>query len=65
MEGGNGFGLNDNGSSFVWRLFTSRYALKYPDYVKKIILISPHGAEPKPENYEEKLKTAMKSDYKI
>ena len=33
----------------------SRYTLRYPEKVKKLILWSPHGMEPKPEDYEESL----------
>ncbi|CAI2369950.1 unnamed protein product [Moneuplotes crassus] len=39
---------------------TSRYALKYPDKVKKIVFWSPHGCEPKPEDYEQKLKERLR-----
>ena len=38
---------------------TSRYALKYPERVNKIVFWSPHGMEPKPENYEESIKRMM------
>mmetsp|Transcript_18153 Transcript_18153/g.16060 ORF Transcript_18153/g.16060 Transcript_18153/m.16060 type:complete len:147 (+) Transcript_18153:358-798(+) len=39
---------------------TSRYSLRYPDKVKKIIFWSPHGAEDKPNDYEEMLEKRMK-----
>lgn len=39
---------------------SSRYAIKYPDRIKKLILWSPHGMEPKPDNYEERLKERMR-----
>lgn len=32
---------------------SSRYALKFPENVRKLILWSPHGMEPKPDEYEE------------
>jgi len=38
---------------------TSRYALKYPERVKKIIFWSPHGTESKPDSYEADLKRRM------
>jgi len=44
---------------------TSRYALKHPDRVNKIVFLSPHGTEPKPDNYEERLKAVMKSNWKF
>ena len=35
---------------------TSRYALKYPNRINKIVFWSPHGMEKIPEDYEESLK---------
>lgn len=44
---------------------SSRYALKYPQRINKFILWSPHGMEPKPEDYEEGLKRRMKQSCKF
>ena len=38
----------------------SRYAVKYPDNINKLILWSPLGCESKPENYEELYKERIK-----
>ena len=43
----------------------SRYTLKHPDRVNKLILWSPHGTEPKPEQYEENMRARMDIDKKF
>ena len=56
--------MNLIGHSFGGYLAT-RYSLRYPSKVNKLILWSPHGCEPKPEKYDELLRQRRRESCKF